>query len=192
MSRRFFRPYYVANLLLVFSYTVFRRYLPYQWTSLLGRLGGPAAAPQWEMRVAGVLSLALSINGLKVCPRPAGQLQLIWSEHGSGPLPVGRIAEVFTPFALLCCSLGQQLLNRLTVALRGRKTSSTRTLLRHCCCCVPTSFPPIRPQISAHALTVRTFCIFDIEVVEMSVRRRRRWTPCSRTFSCTPRLRPPS
>ncbi len=69
MSRRFFRPYYVANLLLVFSYTVFRRYLPYQSISILSRLGGPAAVPQWEMRVAGVLSLALSINGLKV-PSP--------------------------------------------------------------------------------------------------------------------------
>ena len=66
MSRRFFRPYYVANLLLVFSYTVFRRYLPYQSISILSRLNGPAAVPQWEMRVAGVLSLALSINGLKV------------------------------------------------------------------------------------------------------------------------------
>ena len=66
ISRRFFRPYYAANLLLVFSYTVFRRFLPYHFTSVLSRLGGPSATPQWEMRVAGVLSLALSINGLKV------------------------------------------------------------------------------------------------------------------------------
>jgi hypothetical protein len=55
----------VANSLLILSYFVLRRYLrPYN-AFIASQLGGPILLPAWETRVAGVLSLALSIYGLK-------------------------------------------------------------------------------------------------------------------------------
>ena len=66
MSRRFLRPYYLANALLIFSYFFLRRHLRPHNHFIASLLGGPVLLPAWETRVAGVLSLALSINGLKV------------------------------------------------------------------------------------------------------------------------------
>ena len=65
MSNRFLRPYYVANALLILSYFLLRRYLRPHNAFIASRLGGPVLLPAWETRVAGVLSLALSIYGLK-------------------------------------------------------------------------------------------------------------------------------
>ncbi len=79
MSRRFLSPYYVANSLLILSYYFLRRYLRAHNDFIASQLGGPVVLPAWEMRVAGVLSLALSINGLKA--RYANLLHYVDHRH---------------------------------------------------------------------------------------------------------------
>ena len=64
--RRFLRPYYLLNVLLLASYAATRR-LFLDGATQYGRIGGPEALAYWEWRALGVLALALGIHGLKVC-----------------------------------------------------------------------------------------------------------------------------
>ena len=64
MTRRFFRPYYVLNALLLASYGAMRHFVV-AGDFTYAQIAGPAALRQWELRVMGVLALAMGIHGLK-------------------------------------------------------------------------------------------------------------------------------